>query len=1217
MRRRRIPPREDAVCHVSAGRDKLGLDIHYINAFKGRGIFTTVPFQKGDFLLEYRGKLITKEECERRHRVYHDSLKVFMFEFKFDGKLWCVDASQEDGSLGRLVNDNHISPSAKMKILNINGKPHLCLFASRDISPGEEIDYNYGDSDWPWRCKTETSQIQKTVSCLKPQPNNDLDLKHPEPERDLDEEMPQQGSEAMHSSSVQDFEETETSQIQKTVSCLKPQPNNDLDLKHPEPERDLDEEMPQQGSEAMHSSSVQDFEETETSQIQKTVSCLKPQPNNDLDLKHPEPERDLDEEMPQQGSEAMHSSSVQDFEETETSQIQKTVSCLKPQPNSFPNNDLDLKHPEPERFHNHRLVCTTISSLDKCIQCVGPVSSLKWLGYKCKVCLGVWHKSCLAKLANQNCHQSTQKEEISEYSGEDGLPHSVLDQISSDDDGNHSISEEEYVPDSESYDEDSDEDISLLPSTSKGLLCQNDISKAHEQSDSMNLIHNLTKDKPQDKSELCETESEKMTLSKRNYCYFCGKPQAKISRHLKTHKTAPDVVHAFSLPRDSNERKSLLEKLRNKGNFKHNAAVLHGGVGPLKVKRRPKIKAVEGKFAHCFYCQGMYVRKDLWRHVRRCPNKPKDDTDKEPGRTKVLGLALTLESQCYPQVSSGVWKVLAVMKQDEIASAVRNDFTVIQFAQSLYNKHGQDPTKYDYIRQKLREAGRLLLCLRTEFSVHNMEEAIKPANFQRVVQAVKKVSGFDEETLSYKTPSLALKLGHTLHKMSDIIHCRALMTEDEALIKSTDAFKKLYVSKWSEMVSHRALNTLSEAKFNKPSTLPFTEDVRILHHYLQKSAESAFCSLENEATAQNYAQLAQVTLSQIIVFNRRRSGEVSKMRLKSFLERDKTALHTDVAMGLSEMEQRLCNYFCRIEIMGKRDRNVPVLLTPSMLDALSLLVSRRPDCGICATNIYLFARPRSMSHYRGMDSLRVHAHQCGAKQPEYLRSTQLRKHVATLSQVLNLKNNELDQVADFLGHDIRVHREFYRLPVPTTQLAKISKLLLTLEKGHLSQIQGKSLDEIKIEDEIALSDAETKDSESESDDDDTALTMSACGTSEPVHAVADSTNTAQLQDTVDCADEGPLTMPAASETAAPSEEKNAAQSHNSRRAPKNMWSKAEVAAVMRHFKDHINEGKLATKNECSHCKLVEDPVLAGRTVQNIRDFVRNRGLTAKRQKKMN
>lgn len=62
-----------------------------------------------------------------------------------------------------------------------------------------------------------------------------------------------------------------------------------------------------------------------------------------------------------------------------------------------------------------------------------------------------------------------------------------------------------------------------------------------------------------------------------------------------------------------------------------------------------------------------------------------------------------------------------------------------------------------------------------------------------------------------------------------------------------------------------------------------------------------------------------------------------------------------------------------------------------------------------------------------------------------------------------------------------------------------------------------------------------------------------------------------------------------------------------------MWSKAEVAAVLRRCKDHIQKGKLATKNECSHCMLVEGPVLAQRTVQNIRDFVRNRGITAKRQ----
>lgn len=103
-----------------------------------------------------------------------------------------------------------------------------------------------------------------------------------------------------------------------------------------------------------------------------------------------------------------------------------------------------------------------------------------------------------------------------------------------------------------------------------------------------------------------------------------------------------------------------------------------------------------------------------------------------------------------------------------------------------------------------------------------------------------------------------------------------------------------------------------------------------------------------------------------------------------------------------------------------------------------------------------------VNEHRGQDCLRIHANQCSAKHPEHLRSTQLTKPVATLSQVLNLKNNKLDQVADFLGHDIRVHWDFYRLPVPTTQLAKISKLLLSMEKGHLSSQQGRSLDETEL-----------------------------------------------------------------------------------------------------------------------------------------------------------
>lgn len=81
--------------------------------------------------------------------------------------------------------------------------------------------------------------------------------------------------------------------------------------------------------------------------------------------------------------------------------------------------------------------------------------------------------------------------------------------------------------------------------------------------------------------------------------------------------------------------------------------------------------------------------------------------------------------------------------------------------------------------------------------------------------------------------------------------------------------------------------------------------------------------------------------------------------------------------------------------------------------------------------------------------------------------------------------------------------------------------------------------------------------------------------------------------------------------------KDAWKKHNFRLLPKKAWSKAEVAAGMWYFRDHIYKGKLVTKNKCSICKLVAGRVLAQRTVPNIRDFFKNWGEAAKKQSQKN
>uniref|UniRef100_H3BWY3 SET domain-containing protein n=1 Tax=Tetraodon nigroviridis TaxID=99883 RepID=H3BWY3_TETNG len=113
---RRVSPLQDAVFHVPSKTDKTDkLCVKYINAVKGRGVFTKAKISKGQFVAEYRGDIINDSEYQCRRRVDHPSCAAFMFAFRWRGETWCIDASREDESFGRLVNDEGRRPNCKMK----------------------------------------------------------------------------------------------------------------------------------------------------------------------------------------------------------------------------------------------------------------------------------------------------------------------------------------------------------------------------------------------------------------------------------------------------------------------------------------------------------------------------------------------------------------------------------------------------------------------------------------------------------------------------------------------------------------------------------------------------------------------------------------------------------------------------------------------------------------------------------------------------------------------------------------------------------------------------------------------------------------------------------------------------------------------------------------------------------------------------------------------
>ncbi|XP_051980797.1 uncharacterized protein LOC127642110 [Xyrauchen texanus] len=403
------------------------------------------------------------------------------------------------------------------------------------------------------------------------------------------------------------------------------------------------------------------------------------------------------------------------------------------------------------------------------------------------------------------------------------------------------------------------------------------------------------------------------------------------------------------------------------------------------------------------------------------------------------------------------------------------------------------------------------------------------------------------------------------------------------------------------MISATALRNISEAKWNVPTIMPFTEDVQKMHTYLSEVQDKWFKTLSESPSTKAWMELAKVCLAQMILFNRRREGEVSSMPLSAFLSRDTSDPHEDVDWALSEVEKKLCRHFTRVITRGKRGRPVPILLTPKMLCALELLIKQREACGVLKNNPYMFARPEAMTHFRGSDCLRGFAKVCGAKCPKSLTSTRLRKHAATLSTVLNMTDTEMDQLANFLGHDIRIHREFYRLPEKTLQLAKISKVLMALEQGRLAEFHGKNLDEIGIDPDEKVIDC---------DEEDGGIQERHCSSTvdEPSSEVA-------LPPT----ERNDMPPPPKRPRRPPSDEEMPSgasavrPSSKGKSTQKTPWQQTEVQAVERHMQRFITSLTVPAKSDCEKCLKAEPGALKNRDWKTVKFYIYNR-ITAYKKK---
>lgn len=110
------------------------------SAIHNWGLYALEPIAAKDMIIEYVGESIRQQVAEHREKSYIKTGIGSSYLFRIDENT-VIDATKK-GGIARFIN-HCCSPSCTAKIIKVEGKKRIVIYALRDIDANEELTYDY------------------------------------------------------------------------------------------------------------------------------------------------------------------------------------------------------------------------------------------------------------------------------------------------------------------------------------------------------------------------------------------------------------------------------------------------------------------------------------------------------------------------------------------------------------------------------------------------------------------------------------------------------------------------------------------------------------------------------------------------------------------------------------------------------------------------------------------------------------------------------------------------------------------------------------------------------------------------------------------------------------------------------------------------------------------------------------------------------------------
>ena len=627
--------------------------------------------------------------------------------------------------------------------------------------------------------------------------------------------------------------------------------------------------------------------------------------------------------------------------------------------------------------------------------------------------------------------------------------------------------------------------------------------------------------------------------------------------------------------------------------------VIKRGRGVLATYRRSNGNHKPHEYVPCEFCYAFVLSNLLYSHAKTCTHKP-DNAQPEANyyRNACAMIAPFLRSlddeddEIVMETNALLDSLRETQLHPGVARICQNDPLIKEYAISLVEKMGEKHERrirdQDNSRNKIRTLGKMLKELnKTSDCWNDLSSFLSGKRFRDVVAAVKSLSK------SSDSPQFALTAGHYIKQVNLMKISLAIEAEDERMKREAKNFKHMYEANWNTKVSSVALRRQKLRQINKEEMLPMTVDLICFKKWLCQILENK----PDMPDEKSVARVAKATLARLLIFNKLRIGEVEELKVFDFLNRPNDVVPDEIMKCLTVSERMLAKTMHVVQVRGKSTRGirkVHLVISPDVQEAIEYVLKHRK-----ITSQYVFAR-NSEKPMDGCQIIRELTAECpGLKYPALIRSRQLRKYIATTTQINDMSEHDLKRISDHLGHNYNIHTDVYCLQSSLLQRTKVARILIAVENGCVQSLSGKSLEEIDID---ALPMPIDYNDEWETPDDDSVERVDR----EPLSAVQENSNNESNVHDSTTEDSRPQSEADDDEEAILShqETQRCKVRNNMIRRERKKWTVDENHAIWMAFKSAVMARKNVTSKEITAAK-EKFPVLEGRAEMTIRVKVNN------------